>query len=128
MNQKDSIIFCLATPLVNLFKPQNEPVLFNDSLLVPLGKNKKVEVKGDLLKLVNYYDFNVDHCNPQDRKILYNIGKELTFDVKHVGKLSTRIKPLAKFPKSAAIMSSGFSAGFPKVQNVKEIQNKIVVI
>ena len=41
--------------------------------------NKSFKVNEDLLKTTINYNFNVDHSNPQDRKIIYKFGKEMKF-------------------------------------------------
>ena len=44
----------------------------------------------DLSKTMRIYDFNVDHSNPQDRKVIYEFGKEMQFDIKQKGRKSPR--------------------------------------
>ena len=54
------------------------------------------------------YKFNVDLSSPQDRKINYEFGKEMKFDIKERGRPSNRDKSRIKLLKSPAIMASGF--------------------
>ena len=53
------------------------------------------------------YNFNEDHSNPQDRKLIYEFGEEMQFDIKKKGRPSNRDKPPKKLPNSPAIMASG---------------------
>ena len=42
-------------------------------MLTTGDSNKSFILDGDLLETLTNFDFNVDHSNPQDRKILYKI-------------------------------------------------------
>ena len=55
------------------------------------------------------YKFNVDQSNPQDRKLIYEFGKEKKFNVRQVGRKSPRDDSLIRLLNSLAIMASGFS-------------------
>ena len=37
--------------------------------------NKSSKLDGVLLKTMTNFNFNVDHSNPQDRKLIYEFGK-----------------------------------------------------
>ena len=52
---------------------------------------------------------NVDHSNEQDRKLIYEFGKELKFDIKQKGRKSDRDKSIIRLLKLPAIMASGIS-------------------
>ena len=58
------------------------------------------------------YKFNVDHSNPQDRKIIIEIGKGMKFDIKQKGAPSIRDESFIKLLISPAIMASGLSTIF----------------
>ena len=64
---------------------------------------------GDLLETMKNYDFNVNHSNPQDQKLIYEFGKEMKFDMRQKGRKSGRYKSLIKLLKSPAIMDSEIS-------------------
>ena len=89
----------LAFSLVNLSKPENKnqfkllwdrnsnrmnDFLINTSIPVTLSSNvssfrhtiKSSKLDADLLKTMTNYNFNVDHSNLQDQKIIYEIGKK----------------------------------------------------
>ena len=70
---------------------------------------KKFELKGDVLKKITNSKLNVDLASLSGKKLMYDFGKEMNFDAKAVGKLSTRDKTLIKLLKSPRIMASGVS-------------------
>ena len=67
------------------------------------------KLDGDLLKTMTNYKFNVDHSNPQDRKIICEFGKEMKFDIEPNGRPRDRNKSMIKLLNSASIMASGVS-------------------
>ena len=71
--------------------------------------NKSSDLDGDLLEAITNYDFNVDHSSQQDRKILYEFGKEMKFNSKQKRRKSDRDKSFVRLLKSPAIMASGVS-------------------
>ena len=61
--------------------------------------------------MINYKN-NVDHSKQQDRKINYEFGKELKFDIKQKGRPSKRDRSLLRLIDSTAIMASGILTVF----------------
>ena len=58
---------------------------------------KKVfKIEGDLYKVITDYKFNVDHSNQQDRKIIYEFGKEMKYKLKNKGRPSIRHNSMIK--------------------------------
>ena len=57
------------------------------------------------METMKIYDFNVDHSNQQDQKLLYEFGSEMKW-----GRKSDKDKSLKKLLKSPAIMASRNSA------------------
>ena len=51
------------------------PVTLYSNMLVSRETNRSFTLDGDLLRTMTIYQFNVDHSNPQDRKINYEFGK-----------------------------------------------------
>ena len=49
--------------------------LFRDS-------NKSFKLDVEILETKANYDFNVDHSNQQDRKLVYEFAKEMNFNIK----------------------------------------------
>ena len=132
MDDKGMITPYLASSLVNLFKPENKsqfrlkkdlnstkmndflinkgiPVTLVSNLLIFRDSNKSFKLEGDLLETITNYDFNVDHSNQQDRKLIYEFAKEMNFNIKEKGNKSDRDKSVVRLLKSPAIMASGVS-------------------
>ena len=132
MDDKGMITSFLASSLVNLFKPENKsqfrlkkdlnstkmndflinkgiPVTLVSNLLIFRDSNKSFKLEGDLLEIITNYDFNVDHSNQQDRKLIYEFAKEMNFNIKEKGNKSDRDKSIIRLLKSPAIMASGVS-------------------
>ena len=132
MNDKGMISSYLASSLVNLFKPENKsqfrlkkdlsstkmndflinkgiPVTLVSNLLIFRDSNKSFKLEGDLLETITNYDFNVDHSNQQDQKLIYEFAKEMNFNIKEKGNNSDRDKSIIRLLKSPAIMASGVS-------------------
>ena len=63
----------------------------------------------EIFSKITYYDFNVSHSNPKDRKLIYEFGKEMNFNIRQKGRKSIKDKSMIKLLKSPAIMVSGFS-------------------
>ena len=132
MDDKGMITSFLASSLVNLFKPENKsqfrlkkdlnstkmsdflinkgiPVTLVSNLLIFRDSNKSFKLEGDLLETITNYDFNVDHSNQQDRKLIYEFAKEMDFNIREKGNKSDRDKSIIRLLKSPAIMASGVS-------------------
>ena len=52
---------------------------------------------------------NVDHLSPQERKLIYEIGKELKVNTRQKGRKSNRDKSMIQFFNSPANMASRFA-------------------
>ena len=132
MNDKGMITSYLASSLVNLFKPKNKsqfrlkkdlnstkmndflinkgiPVTLVSNLLIFRDSNKSFKLEGDLLETITNYDFNVDHSNQQDRKLIYEFAKEMNFNIREKGNKSNRDKSIIRLLKSPAVMAAGVS-------------------
>ena len=135
MNDKGMIAPCLASSLVILFKPENKsqlglikdlnsaknndfllngskPVTLFSNILTFRDSNKSFKLDGDLLETMTNYDFNVRHSKPQDRKLIYEFGREININIKQKGRKSDRERSMIKLPKSPAIMALGISTKF----------------
>ena len=94
MNDKGMIAPYLTSSLVSIFKPENKsqfrlkenlnsnkmidflinmciPVTLFSNMLTFRDSNKAFKLDGDLLETITSYDFNVEHSNQQDRKLIY---------------------------------------------------------
>ena len=95
---------------MNVFlRNEGIPVTIFSIMLTFRDSNKSFKLDGDLLELITNYDFNVSHSNPKDQKLIYELGKEMNFNIKQKGRKSDRDKSLIKLLKSPAIMASGTS-------------------
>ena len=85
------------------------PVSLFSNMILFRDSNKSFTLDGDLLETSTKYDFNADHSNQQDRKLIYEFVKELKFDIKQKGRKSDRDRSIIRLLKSPAIMASGIS-------------------
>ena len=56
-----------------------------------VGK-KSFKIDGELMETITNYDFNVDHSNQQDRKLIYEFLEEMKYNIKQKGNKSGRDK------------------------------------
>ena len=105
LNEKGLIAQYLVSFLVNLFTPENKsqfrltkdhnsiekydflinngiPVTLYSNMLTFRDSHRSFNLDGDLLETITNYVFNVDHSQQQDRKLIYESGKEIKFDIK----------------------------------------------
>ena len=61
------------------------PVTLFSNMITFRDSNKSFKLDGDLLEKITKYDFNVSHCNPKDRKLIYEFGNEMNFNIKQKG-------------------------------------------
>ena len=132
MNDRAIIAFYLLSPLAKITNPENStqfklvkdsssnrvndllihntiPITLHDNLLTFRDSGKVVELKGELLKMITNKNYNVDLASLSDKKLMYDIAKEMNLDIKAQGNKSTRDRTLIKLVKSPAIMASGIS-------------------
>ena len=117
MNDKGLIAPYLASCLVEAFKTDNKsqfrlrkdhsstkmndflinggiPVTLVSNMLFFRDSNKSFKLDGDLLETMTNYDFNVDHSNQQDRKLIYELAKDMNFNIRQKGKKAIEINLL----------------------------------
>ena len=85
------------------------PLTLVSNMLIFRDSKKSFKLDGDLLETMKNYDFNVNHSDPKDQKLIYEFGKEMNFNTKRKGRKSDRDKSMIKLLKSPAIMASGIS-------------------
>ena len=73
-------------------------------------------------------NYNVDLASLQDKKVLYDFAKETNFDVKSIGRKSTRDRALLKLLKSPAIMASGISNTIFLSSDPDELCNRLKLL
>ena len=132
MNDKGLIAPYLTSSLVEVFKFDNKsqfrlrkdpnsnkmndflihgniPVTIFSNMITFRDSKKTFKLKGDLLKVITNYKFNVDHSNQQDRKLIYEFAKEMNYDTKSTGRTSVRHNSMIRLLDQPAIMASGIS-------------------
>ena len=132
MNEQGMIASYLVSSLVEVFKKDNKsqfrlrkdpistklndflihgniPVTIFSNMIVFRDSNKSFRLEGDLLKVIRNYKFNVDHSNPQDKKLIYKFAKEMNYDTKSTGRPSVRHNSMIRLLDQPAIMASAIS-------------------
>ena len=150
MNNNGLIAPYLASSLVNLFKPENKsqfrlkkdlnstkmndflinegiPVTLVSNMLIFRDSNKSFKLEGDLLETMTNYDFNVDHSNQQDRKLIYELAKEMNFNIRQKGNKSDRDKSIIRLLRSPRIMASGVTTIFLS-ENADELCDRLKLL
>ena len=151
MNNNGLIAPYLATSLVNLFKPENKsqfrlkkdlnstkmndfsinegiPVTLVSNMLIFRDSNKSFKLEGDLLETMTNCDFNVDHSNQQDRKLIYEFVKEMNFKIRQKGNKSDRDKSIIRLLRSPRIMASGVSKTIFLSSDPDELCNRLKLL
>ena len=129
MNDRGILATYLMSPLSKITNPENTsqfrlekdhnsnrvndllmknkiPITLYGNMLTFRDTNKQFELTGDLLEMITNKNYNVDHASLADKKLMYDFGKEMHFDMKAVGKKSTRDKSLIKLLKSPGLIVS----------------------
>ena len=132
MNDKGILVSYLMTPLSKITNPENTtqfilvkdstsnrvidlkinnsiPITLHNNFLTFRDTNKIFELKGDLLKMITNKNYNVNHANLSDKRLMYVFAKKMHFDERRVGNKSTRDRTLIALLNSPAIMASGVS-------------------
>ena len=151
MNDKVLIAPYLASSLVEVFKRDNKsqfrlrkdpnstkmndfsihgtiPVTIFSNMITFRDSNKSFRLEGDLLKVITNYKFNVDHSNPQDKKLIYEFAKEMKYDTKSIGRPSVRHNSMVKLLDQPAIMASGFSKTLILSSDPNELCNRLKLL
>ena len=151
MNDKGMIAPYLTTSLVEVFKKDNKsqfrlrndpnstklsdflihgtiPVTIFSNMIGFRDSNKSFRLEGDLLKVLTNYKFNVDHSNPQDKKLIYQFAKEMKYDVKSTGRPSTRHNSIIRLLDQPAIMASGFSKTIILSSDLNELCDRLKLL
>ena len=92
---------------VNDLKIHNSiPITLYGNMLTFRDTNKQFELTEDLLERITNSKYNVDLASLQDKKLMYDFAKEMHYDLKSVGKKSTRDRTLIKLIESPGLMVS----------------------
>ena len=82
------------------------PITSHNNLLTIRDTGKVIELKGDLLKMIAYKNYNVDLAKLADKTLMYDFAKEMHFDVRGQGRESTRDSTVVKLLESPGLMDS----------------------
>ena len=85
------------------------PVTIFSNMLTFRDTKKVFKIEGDLYKVLTDYNFNVDHSNQQDRKLIYEFGKEMKYKLKNIGRPSARHSSMIRLLNQPPIKASGFT-------------------
>ena len=119
MNDRGILATYLMSPLSKITNPENssqfklvknhnlnrvndllikntKPITLYNNFLTFRDTGKEFELKRDLLKMITNNNYNFDHASLADKKLMYDFAKEMHFDLKAVGKKSTRDRTLIK--------------------------------
>ena len=151
MNDRGLIAPYLMTSLATLFTPENKtqfrlrkdtssskiidflihrciPVTLFSNMIIFRDSNKSFKLEGDLLKLMTNHKFNADHSSPRDKKLIYELAKEMNYDTKSSGRPSTRHTSIIKILESPAVLASGFSKTIILSSDPDELCNRLKLL
>ena len=91
---------------------------------------KVFELQRDPLEMITNKNYNVDLAKLSEKKLKYDFAKELNFDLKAMGKKSTRDRTLIKLPNSSGLMdsASGVSKTIILSSNHYELSDRIIIL
>ena len=104
------------------------PVTIFSNMLTFRNTKKVFEIEGDLYKVITDYKFNVDHSNQQDRKIIYEFGKEMKYKLKNKGRPSIRHNSMIRLLNQPPIMASGISKTIILSSDPNEVCNRLKLL
>ena len=104
------------------------PVTTFSEMLTFRDSNKPLELDGDLLETITNYDLNVSHSNPKHQTLIYESGKDMSFNIRQKGRKSNRDKSLINLLKSPAVMASGVSKTKFLSSDPDELCNRLKLI
>ena len=82
------------------------PITLYGNIITFRDTGKKFELTGDLLEMITNSKYNVNLASLADKKLMYDFAKEMNFDLKAVGKKSTRDRSLIKLLESPGLVVS----------------------
>ena len=128
MNDRGILASYLMSPLSKITNPENTsqfklvkdpssnrvidlkihnsiPITLYGNILTFRDTGKKIELT-DLLEMITNSKYNVNLASLADKKLMYDFAEEMNFDLKAVGKKSTRDRTLIKLLNSPGLMVS----------------------
>ena len=104
------------------------PVTIFSNMLTFRNTKKVFKIEGDLYKVITDYKFNVDHSNQQDRKIIYEFGKEMKYKLKNKGRPSIRHNSMIRLLNHPPIMASGISKTIILSSDANELCDRLKLL
>ena len=89
-----------------LLKHNTIPNILHEKLLTSRDSGTLFELKGDFLKMITTKTYNVDLASLSDRKLMYELAREMNFDLKEQSRIFTQNRTLIKLPKSPHVIVS----------------------
>ena len=108
----------------DLLIKKTKPDALKDNLSKIPFRAKEFELEGEFMKRITSKSYNVDLANLSDKKLIFEIAKEMFFDDKVLGNEHTRDKTPKKLPKLPAIIAFGISTVF-LLDNPHELCDRI---
>ena len=95
-------------------------------MLTLRDRHKNLELNGDLSKTITNKNNSVDLANLSNKKLVFEIAKDMFFDEKVLGKKINRNKSTIRLPKSSAVivLVSGVSSSFKMESSPKPKKQK----
>ena len=75
-------------------------------MLIFVDTNEEFKLEGDLLKLITNKNYKIDLASLSDKKLKYDVAKEMHFGEKASSKKSNRDRTLIRLLKSPGLMIS----------------------
>ena len=102
------------------------PITLYDNLLTFRDTDKKLELKGNLLKMITNNNYKTDLAILSNKKLMLEFANEMYFDEKDLGNKITKDKTLIKLLKPPDIMvsASGVSSSLKQKCFSKPIETK----
>ena len=95
--------------VIDLLIHNTIPITLYNNMLTFRDIGRKFELKGDLLERITNKNYNVDLAELSEKNLIYDFAKEMNFDLKAIGKKSTRNRTLIKLLKSPGLLVSASS-------------------
>ena len=116
---------------VNDLKIHNSiPMTLYGNIITFCDTGKKFELTGDLLEMITNIKYNVNLASLADKKLMYVFAKETNFDLKALGKKSTRDKTLIKLLESpgSIVSASGVSKNIFLASDPNELCDRLKLL
>ena len=152
LNDRGIISYYVLSPLSKITNPENtsqfkpgknstsnsvkdlkinktKTVTLHDNFLTFRDTKKQFELKGELSKMITNKIYKVDLANLSDKNKMYDIAKEMIFDLKAQGNESTRDKTLKKLliSPSLTVSASGVSKTIFLLSDPDKLCNRLKI-